>query len=187
MNIFSEGWLRLLHWAVNHLHNRIMRAWCFCWVKFALCSDLFMWSIKMNVFCDMSDSLPDWKGQKTKYALTWVTFNVFRLSTSFVRNMFHQIFSKIKYSFYMSHLVPERRRFFPGDPQVRCTGMFYQESSNALESLSPTPGESVWNKGVSFYLCRAFIILHPTTDLCHGNPVSLLHCWFQSGPEGLVS
>lgn len=61
------------------------------------------------------------------------------------------------------------------------------ESLNILESFILTPNESVWNKGVSFYLYRAFIILHPTTDLCHGNTVSLLHCWFQSGPEGLVS
>lgn len=152
---------------------------------------------------------PDWvfdllidcvvkRGQETKYDLGLNPYDLWRnfinyptiSGTFFTKTFFNRRHSYLTILFDMLHFVSVWIK--PLSPwgltcKMHRHVLSRHESLNALESFSLTPDESVWNKGVSFYLYHAFIILHPTTDLCHGNAVSLLHCWFQSGPEGLVS
>lgn len=153
----------------------------------------------MNVFhCQdwMFEPLIDWKGQETKYD-PGVNSNDLKRNCwispreEFIKTFVNRCSELKKKKKTFSHVLSvfEDRLCFPGlTCEMHWHVLSRHESLNALGSFSPTPCKSVWNKGVSFfYLYHAFIILHPTTDLCHGNLVSLLHCWFQSGPEGLVS
>lgn len=110
----------------------------------------------------------------------------YHLRKSFSKNIFSTDDALPFYKFFLhvTFCLP-----FLGDWRVRCKGMSYHVmKARTLWRVLVWPQMRVCEiRGCLFYLYHAFIILHPTTDLCHGNVVSMLHCWLQSGPEGLVS